>query len=161
MAGNKTGGVARSVERLARPVADELGLILWDVAFVKEGASWFLRIFIDKEGGVTLDDCERFHRRVDPLIDELDPVEQSYFLEVSSPGTERELKKPAHFQSALGGGVRVGLFRPDETGRKELTGTLQSFDDKSFSIQSGGTLRQFKYPDAAFVKMVDETLLEE
>ncbi|MDR3644845.1 MAG: ribosome maturation factor RimP, partial [Clostridia bacterium] len=125
----KKGGVAAVVAALAQPVAEELGLELWDVEFVKEGASWFLRIFLDKDGGITLDDCERFHRRIDPVIDEADPVAQSYYLEVSSPGVERELKKPGHFEHELGKPVRVKLFHPDGSGRKELTGVLEAFSD--------------------------------
>ena len=92
--------------RLARPVAEELGLQLWDVRFVKEGADWYLRFFIDREGGVTINDCEEMSRRLDKLLDEADPIACSYCLEVSSPGVERELIRPEHFEQFWAGRCR-------------------------------------------------------
>lgn len=157
MAGRKNGNVAETVAALSKPVAEGLGLVLWDVRFVKEGASWFLRIFIDRpDGGVTLDDCERFHRTVDPLIDEADPVEQSYFLEVSSPGTERELRKQPHFACSVGRRVRVRLYKPEPSGGRELAGTLSAAGPDAFTLVFKGETREIRYSDAALVKWVDD-----
>ena len=93
--------VALHVRELVAPTADELGLKLWDVEYVKEGADYVLRITIDSDEGITIDDCERFHRAIDPVIDEDDPIENSYKLEVSSPGVERVLTRPEHFEEFL------------------------------------------------------------
>ena len=93
MAKGKGGFTVERAEQIARPVLEQLKLTLWDVRFEKEGSVWYLRYFLDKEGGVTIDDCEAFSRAVDPLLDEADPIEQSYTLEVSSPGVERELTR--------------------------------------------------------------------
>ena len=90
----KKGGVAQRVWDMALPLAQELGLSLWDVQFVKEGADWFLRIFIDKEGGVSIDDCVDMTHAIDPVLDREDPIPQEYLLEVSSPGLERKLTRP-------------------------------------------------------------------
>lgn len=112
---------------LAEPVARELGLSIWDVRFVKEGASWYLRIFIDKPEGINIEDCEAMSRAVDPLLDEADFISQSYYLEVSSPGLGRELSRPEHFQRYIGEAVRVRLIRARD-GRKEWTGRLSGYD---------------------------------
>ena len=111
--GSKGGNTVSKVAALAKPIAEELGLSLWDVRFVKEGAQYYLRIFIDKEGGVSVDDCERMSRAIDKPLDELDPIEQSYILEVCSPGIERELSRPdedgTEFSVAKKDAVSVGL----------------------------------------------------
>ena len=116
--------VALHVRELVAPTADELGLKLWDVEYVKEGADYVLRITIDSDEGITIDDCERFHRAIDPVIDEDDPIENSYKLEVSSPGVERVLTRPEHFEAFLEAPVRVKLIRPLENGVRELEGIL-------------------------------------
>ena len=112
----KKGGVAQRVWDMALPLAQELGLSLWDVQFVKEGADWFLRIFIDKEGGVSIDDCVDMTHAIDPVLDREDPIPQEYLLEVSSPGLERKLTRPQHFAAYVGKPVRARLIRPLETG---------------------------------------------
>ena len=94
-----------AVTELVEPIVQEMGLQLWDVRFLKEGAQWYLRIFIDKDSGVTIDDCENVTRAVDEPLDALDPIEQNYILEVSSPGIERELIRPEHFDAFLGAKV--------------------------------------------------------
>ena len=101
------GGTVAVCTKLAQPVAEELGLILWDVRFVKEGATWYLRYIIDKEEGVSIDDCVELSRRLNPLLDEADPIPQAYCVEVSSPGLNRELVKPAHFAAFEGWPVMV------------------------------------------------------
>lgn len=126
----KSGGLtADSVRRLADPIAQSLGLNIWDVRFVKEGASWYLRIFIDRESGVTIEDCENMSRAIDKPLDDLDPIDQSYILEVSSPGIERELTRPEHFSFMAGHIVTVNFFRPRETGEKSITAELAGLKD--------------------------------
>jgi Uncharacterized protein conserved in bacteria len=154
MASNKVPIVAQ-VEKIAQPVAQQLNLQLWDIEYVKEGASWFLRFYIDKEGGVSLDDCEAFSRAVDGPLDEADPIDQQYYLEVSSPGIERELKKDWHFQSQLGKPVRIRLIRPATNGSRELTGNLVSFDGSEIILENDGEKSVVKQSDTAFVRLSD------
>ena len=136
----KKGGVAQRVWDMALPLAQELGLSLWDVQFVKEGADWFLRIFIDKEGGVSIDDCVDMTHAIDPVLDREDPIPQEYLLEVSSPGLERKLTRPQHFAAYVGKPVRARLIRPLETGERELCGVLLSAeeDGSRFGLQLDG-----------------------
>lgn len=157
MAGKKHGGnTVAVVTRIAKPVAEELGLILWDVRFVKEGASWYLRIFIDKEGGVTLDDCEAMSRAVNDLIDEADPISQAYFLEVSSPGIERELTRPEHFELMKGREVAVNLYRPTEDGDKEIIAELVELKDNNIVLADlDGVRFEINKKDAVSVKLYD------
>ncbi|MEG2295940.1 MAG: ribosome maturation factor RimP [Oscillospiraceae bacterium] len=112
--------------QLAQPVLLELGLTLWDVRYEKEGSSWFLRYFIEKEGGININDCECFSRKIDKILDTNDPVDQSYYLEVSSPGIERQLVKDWHFEQYIGSEINVKLIRPVE-GVREFTGPLVSY----------------------------------
>ena len=105
---------------LSEPLAKELNLSLWDVQFVKEGADWFLRVFIDKEGGVSIDDCVDMTHALSPVLDKEDPIPQEYMLEVSSPGLERKLTRPEHFAAFVGRPVRARLIRPLENGQLEL-----------------------------------------
>ena len=107
-----TKGVANVVRGLAEGVADELGYYVWDVEFVKEGARRILRITIDNEEGINIEDCEKMHRAIDPVLDEADPIEEAYYLEVSSPGIERELKNEMHLSACEGWPVEVKLYAP-------------------------------------------------
>lgn len=116
-------------EEIAQPVLAELGLTLWDTRFEKEGATWYLRYFIDKPGGVNIQDCADMSRAVDKLLDAADPIEQSYVLEVCSPGIERRLTKDSHFQQYIGHDVNVRLIRPVDggnpcAGKRDITGRL-------------------------------------
>ena len=147
--------IVSSVWSLAEPIANELGLELWDIKFLKEGSNWILRIFIDKDEGITIDDCEKMSRAIDKPLDELNPISQQYCLEVSSPGIERELTNDSHFEKFIGYSVIIRMIRPLENLGKEFTGVLLSFDkdiievkilDKNFSI-----LRK----NIAFVKLND------
>ena len=132
----KKGNVAQRVWELAEPLAKDLGLSLWDVQFVKEGADWFLRLFIDKEGGVTIDDCVDMTHAVNPVLDREDPISQEYLLEVSSPGLERKLTRPEHFAAFVGRPVRARLIRPLENGQRELTGILlRAEEDGQLELQ--------------------------
>lgn len=155
MAKEKKSTVAVA-EELAAPVLEELGLELWDVRFEKEGGGWFLRYFIDKPGGVTIDDCERFSRAVDPLLDEADPISQSYCLEVSSPGVERELVRPRHFEQNLGRAVTVRLIRPKD-GVREISGTLLSYENGTIAVRAGdGAEYTVLKSEAAYVRLADD-----
>ena len=124
MANKKGSGVAPAVTQLAQPLAEQLGYVLWDVEYVREGADYYLRITIDSPEGITIDDCERFSRAIDPILDEADPVPDSYHLEVSSPGIERELRTPEHIAACIGEQVEVRLFAP-VGGSRVHRGTLQ------------------------------------
>lgn len=118
---------------IAEPVAESLGLILWDVKFLKEGTKWYLRIIIDKEDGVGIDDCVSMHRAIDPLLDEADPIEQSYNLQVQSPGLERELTRDFHFEVYTGEKIQIRLIKAFD-GKRDYSGTLTAFDNESVTI---------------------------
>ncbi len=133
--------VATTVRELVAPVADSMGYTLWDVEFVREGARRVLRITLDKPEGINIDDCEAFHRTIDPMLDEADPIDQSYYLEVSSPGIERELKYDFHFDACLGERVEVRLFAPDPNGQKTICGTLEGYDADSITVDGRKILR--------------------
>lgn len=107
-----TKSVAETVRELAEPIAEEIGCWIWDVEYVKEGARRVLRITIDSEEGITIDDCEKMHRAIDPVLDEADPIEEAYYLEVSSPGVERELRTAEHLYACEGWNVEVKLYAP-------------------------------------------------
>ena len=121
------------VAALARPIVAQAGCTLWDVEYVKEAGEWFLRVYIDREGGVDLDCCEAVSRPLSDALDEADPIQNSYTFEVSSAGLDRVLKKPEHFAQCLGRKVDVKLYRPVE-GSKERTGGLTGYEDGAVSI---------------------------
>ena len=122
------GGVVGAVTKIAEPLAQELGYFLWDVEYVKEGADMYLRITIDNEEGITIEDCERMHRAIDPLLDEADPIEDAYHLEISSPGIERDLKNEMQINACEGWDVEVRLYAPVD-GAKSYLGVLLGLDD--------------------------------
>ncbi|MFE4074042.1 ribosome maturation factor RimP [Peribacillus sp. YIM B13477] len=126
--------VTEVVEELALPILEELQLELVEVEYVKEGKSWFLRVYIDKETGVDIDDCGNVSEKLSEKLDEVDPIPQNYFLEVSSPGAERPLKKEKDFLNAIGKNVYIKTYEPilDE---KEFEGTLTSFDGEEVTIE--------------------------
>ncbi len=132
--------IAETVRELIAPTADSLGYLLWDVEYVKEGADMILRVTIDSDEGISLDDCERMTRAIDPILDEADPIDESYNLEVSSPGIERTLTRPDHFVKMAGSEVEIRLFAPlaelaDVTGgTKTVHGTLVRFDPDNETI---------------------------
>lgn len=129
--------IAGTVRDLLEPIADELGYMLWDVEYVKEGAEMVLRITIDKEEGIDIDDCEKMHRTIDPVLDEADPIEVAYRLEVSSPGVERTISRPEHYEYCIGEKVEAKLYAPIN-GQKKLTGILAAADDKTFTLDVEG-----------------------
>ncbi len=150
-------GIAAVCRELAAPLAEPLGLTLWDVRFVKEGADWFLRVVIDKDGGVSIDDCVALTHALNPVLDEADPIAQSYCLEVMSPGIERELTRPEHFTAFAGCAVTVKCYRPLENGVREWVGTLIACDDSTLTLETAnGEQRQFSRKDIATVRAVDE-----
>lgn len=127
--------VTEKVEALARPVIEDGGCELWSVEYVREAGSWYLRVFIDKDGGVGIDDCERISRRLDPILDEADPIPDSYVFEVGSAGAERELKRPSDFEKFMGSEVEVKLYQPYE-GKKSLVGKLEAYENGDITISS-------------------------
>ena len=130
------GGIAGAVAPLVEPITAELELLLWDIRFIKEGATWILRVVIDKEEEpVSINDCVAVSRRLSPILDEADPIPQSYCLEVTSPGADRELTRPEHYAYYEGYPVTLKLYRPDENGQKEIAGLLTGWED-GFTIET-------------------------
>ena len=140
------------VAELAAPVVEAAGCSLWDVEYVKEAGDWFLRVYIDKEEGISIDDCEAVSRPLSDLLDEADPIEGSYTFEVSSAGADRVLKKPEHFTQFQGAEVEVKLYRPLE-GQKNFIGLLQSWQDGDTTIEVGGKPMTFTKKDIALVRL--------
>ena len=134
--------ITDQVFALAKPVVEEEGCSLWDVEYVREAGTWYLRVFIDREGGVSIDDCERISRRLDPMLDEADPVPDSYVFEVGSAGAERELKRPGDFVQFIGSEVEVRLYQPLE-GRKAYVGELAAYEDGAVTVRCPDTVRTF------------------
>lgn len=147
------GSVADRVAAIVKEPVESLGLTLWDVKYVKEGASWYLRVFIDKQGGVDINDCTDVSHLLDPILDEADIISAAYYFEVCSPGLERELTKPEHFDAFIGSLVKVVLFRAVD-GLKEFVGNLVSADgDVTIATDSGEIT--FTKQDIAKVKLSD------
>jgi Uncharacterized protein conserved in bacteria len=140
------------VSALVRPVVEEKGCSLWDVEYVREAGTWFLRVYIDKEGGVGIDDCERISRRLDPILDEEDPIPESYVFEVGSAGAERELKRPSDFAQFLGHEVELRLYRPLD-GKKSFVGTLAGYADGNVTITVGAEELTFEKQQIAKVNL--------
>lgn len=149
--------VADFVFEKAKPIVEELRLILWDVKFEKEGANYYLRVFIDKEDGdIDISDCERVNAPVNEMLDRLDPIEQSYVFEVSSTGLGRTLRRDSHFERFTGEEVKIGLYKADESGDKEITGKLLSHTKDETVIECGGLERRVKTSECRFVKLNDD-----
>ena len=159
----KKGNVAARVWELAEPLAKDLGLMLWDVQYVKEGADWFVRIFIDREEGVSIDDCVDMTHAIDPVLDEEDPVPQEYILEVSSPGLERKLTRPEHFEMLEGVLIHVKLIRPLEGGAyhaasgREFIGILHpAAEETAFVLElEDGTMLTLNKKDCSVINTVE------
>ncbi len=151
----KGSNTVKTVWEIVEPYALQLGLRIWDIRFLKEGASWYLRIFIDKDGGVSIDDCVELSHLIDKPLDEKDPIEQAYFLEVSSPGVERDLVRDEHFSANIGAEVKVKMIRPVD-GKREFTGVLEDYSDGNITIrledESGFT---FTKKEASWIKLDD------
>ena len=150
----RQGSIAQKVWDIVLPTADELEYVLWDVEFVKEGADYYLRITIDHPEGITIEDCERFHRAIDPVLDETDPIQQAYILEVSSPGIERELKNRDHVQMCLGDTVEIRLYSAQH-GAKVHRGTLVGMTESgNVQIEQNETLLEFDADKVAKLQTV-------
>ena len=137
------------VSELAAPIVEENGCKLWDVEYIREAGEWFLRIYIDKEGGISINDCEAVSRPLSDKLDEVDPIEGSYVLEVGSAGADRVLKKPEHFAAYIGSVVEVRLYRARE-GKKEFVGVLKQYENGDVQLEGG---LRFEKKDVAQVRL--------
>ena len=144
--------ITEQVAAFAEPIVAQHGCSLWDVEYVREGSSYVLRLYIDKEGGVDISDCEAISRAVDPILDEKDPIPGSYQFEVCSAGLERALKRPGDFQQFLGSPVTVKLYRP-HNGLKEIPGILRGYEDGRVTIEAGKETIQFEKSQVALVRL--------
>lgn len=144
--------VTETVAALAAPFVEAAGCSLWDVEYVKEAGEWFLRVYIDKAGGVSIDDCEAVSRPLSDALDECDPIEGGYTFEVSSAGADRTLKKPEHYDQFRGAEVEVKLYRPRE-GRKDHVGLLLAYSDGNVTLDVGGTPVEFDKKEIALVRL--------
>ena len=138
------------VAKLAAPAVEAAGCELWDVEYVREAGSWYLRLYIDKEGGVDILDCEKISREVSDLLDEADPIEGSYTFEVSSAGAERALKRPGDFARFMGSPVAVKLYRD---GRKEFAGVLAGYEDGNITVTVGDAAITFAKEEVALCRL--------
>ena len=156
MAGKKGGNTAAAIYEIAKPIADGLNLKIWDVSFDKEGAMWYLRVLIEKEdGAVDMDDCEAMTRPLSKALDEADPIEQNYMLEVGSPGLGRQLRRPEHFEEFLECPVRIRYIREID-GMKEFIAILKGYNKDSISVITEEGDKEIKLSDTAFVKLFDD-----
>ena len=140
------------VAKIAEPVVKAHGCELWDVEYVREGDQRFLRLYLDKEGGVDINDCEAISRAVDPLLDEADPIPDSYHFEVCSAGLERALKRLGDFQRFMGSPVTVKLYRP-RNGLKEIPAVLTGYDSGRITVNAGKETITFEKSEVALVRL--------
>ena len=145
-------GIVELVLKTADELAADIGISVVDAEFKKEAGKQYLRVFIDKEGGVGIDDCEEFSRAFEKKLDEIDPIKEEYTLEVSSPGLERRLKTKREFDYFTGREVDVKLFSP-QNGLKEFSGKLIGFDGKTAEIEYGGGTVLVNVKEAAYIKL--------
>ena len=127
--------IEEKVEKLLNPIIEKIGYELYDVEYAKEGKNNFLRIFIDNPKGIDLNDCEKVNDAITDILDEENYIKDQYFLEVSSPGVERVLRKEKHLEKNIGTEISVKLFKKDENGKKEYQGILKKFDENQIKIQ--------------------------
>ena len=144
--------VTEQVAEFARPIVEAQGCQLWDVEYVREGSEYYLRLYLDKEGGVDIDDCEAVSRAVDPILDEKDPIPGSYHFEVCSAGLERVLKRPSDFQRFLGSPITVKLYRP-RNGLKEIPCVLKAYDQGKLTVEAGKETITFEKSEVAQVRL--------
>ena len=144
--------IVQQVWEISQPVVEGFGLKLWDVEYVREGADWFLRLYIDKDGAVDISDCEKVSRAMDPILDEADPIPDSYNFEVCSAGCERVLKRPGGFQQFMGSQVLVKLYRRRE-GSKGFVGALKGYEDGTVTLEIGQKPMEFTPQETALVRL--------
>ena len=140
------------VASFAKPVVEAHGCEHWDVEYVREGSEYFLRLYLDKEGGVDINDCEAISRAVDPILDEKDPVPGSYHFEVCSAGLERALKRPSDFERFMGSAITVKLYRP-RNGLKEIPCVLTGYEDGKVTVTAGKEIITFEKSEVALVRL--------
>lgn len=140
------------VTEFSTPIVEQLGCKIWDVEYVREGSERYLRIYIDKDGGVDIDDCEKIHRAIDPILDEKDPIAESYHFEVCSAGIERALKKPGDFEAFMGSAILVKLYRP-RNGLKEIPCILRGYADGKITVDAGKESITFEKSEVALVRL--------
>ena len=144
--------ITELVTKMALPVVEEAGCELWDVEYVREAGSWYLRVYIDKDEGVDILDCENVSRKLSDLLDEADPIEGSYTLEVSSAGAERPLKRPGDYEKFMGSPVAVKLYQA-RNGRKEFAGVLAGYENGDVTVTVGGTDMTFAKSEVALCRL--------
>ena len=144
--------ITEQIAKLAQPVAEENGCTLWDVEYVREGSDRILRVYIDKEGGIGIDDCEAVARAMNPILDETDPIAESYQFEVCSAGLERPLKRPSDLEKFMGSPVLVKLYRP-RNGTKEIPGILRGYEDGRVTVEAGKETITFEKSEVALVRL--------
>ena len=144
--------ITEQVAQFAQPVVEANGCRLWDVEYVREGTERYLRLYIDKDGGIDIDDCERVHRAVDPILDEKDPISESYHFEVCSAGLERALKRPSDFERFMDSAVMVKLYRP-RNGLKEIPGILRGYEEGCVTVEAGKEMITFTKSEVALVRL--------
>ena len=147
--------ITEQVWQFAEPIVLEKGCSLWDVEYVREGGEWFLRLYIDKAGGVDINDCEAISRAVDPILDEKDPIPDSYHFEVCSAGLERALKRPGDFEKFMGSKVLIKLYKPKD-GTKEIKGVLTGYENGNVTVDCGGSAMTFEKQEVALVRLYVE-----
>ena len=150
------GSAVKVVEALVRPVVEGMNLRLWDVRFEKEGPDWFLRVLIDRDEPLDTDTCEAVSRAIDPLLDEADPIEQSYYLEVGSPGLGRKLTRPEHYEVLKGQKVRAKLIRPNADGVRELSGILTGREGSTVTLETENGPVTFEVNAVSGVQLCDD-----
>lgn len=144
--------ITEQVTSFAQPIVEANGCSLWDVEYVREGSERFLRLYIDKEGGVNINDCEAIARAVDPILDEKDPIPESYHFEVCSAGLERPLKRPGDFEKFMGSPILVKLYRP-RNGLKEIPGILRGYEEGKVTVEAGKETITFEKSEVALVRL--------
>ena len=144
--------VTELVASFAEPIVKQHGSELWDVEYVREGSEYFLRLYLDKEGGVDINDCEAISRAVDPILDEKDPIQGSYHFEVCSAGLERALKRPSDFEQFMGSPILIKLYRP-KNGLKEFPAILRGYEDGKITVTAGKETITFEKSEVALVRL--------
>ena len=144
--------VTEQVAQFAAPIVESFGCSLWDVEYVREGADRYLRVYIDKEGGIEIDDCEKIHRALDPVLDQRDPIAESYYFEVCSAGLERALKRPSDFERFMGSSILIKLYRP-RNGLKEIPCILRGYEDGRITVEAGKETITFEKSEVALARL--------
>ena len=145
--------IADKVSAIIKETVEAQGVELWDVRYVKEGASYYLRVYIDKAEGINIDDCTNVSHAIDPILDEADPIKDSYYLEVCSPGIERELSRPEHYKKVLGEKIKLRLFKARD-GVKEFIVILESFDGE-ITLKTDSNMLTFTLNEIAKANLCD------